>query len=186
MPYRSQSRGCHVTISVVMQTTLGNRVLLHPFCNEAISGTQERYVSDRRKWSPYGRQKNWQSYRHFKIEVTLVGSDGDKKDVVDLESRGPRRQRSSSKHYETLDFLAHSFQNLYHSRVGTSETTAFRGCIPMNTDIIGTNVSAAYFGLYGNLPLQGSYIVFYVVCSALVFYRLLRDDIDGPGAAPRR
>ena len=52
--------------------------------------------------------------------------------------------------------------------------------------IIGTNVSAVYFGLYANPLLQWSYIVFFIVCAALVFYRLLHDDIDGPGAAPRR
>lgn len=52
--------------------------------------------------------------------------------------------------------------------------------------IVGTNVSATYFGLYGNLLLQGFYIVFTIVCSALVFYILLRDDVDGPQAALRR
>lgn len=52
--------------------------------------------------------------------------------------------------------------------------------------IIGTNVSATYFGLYGNFLLQGSYIIFILICSAFVFNALLRDDIDGPGAAIRR
>ncbi len=52
--------------------------------------------------------------------------------------------------------------------------------------IIGTNVSAAYFGLYGNLLLQVFYIVFFLVCAALVFQILLRRDIDGPSAVFRR
>lgn len=52
--------------------------------------------------------------------------------------------------------------------------------------IIGTNVSTTYFGLYGNLHLQEFYIVFILVCSAIVFYFLLRDDFDGPNAALRR
>lgn len=52
--------------------------------------------------------------------------------------------------------------------------------------ILGTIVSAAYFGLYGNLLLQENYIVFFIVCAALVFYILLHDDVDGPRAAPRR
>ena len=53
-------------------------------------------------------------------------------------------------------------------------------------NIMGTNISAAYFGLYGNLLLQGSYFLFYVVCATLVFYLLLRDNIDGPCAMFRR
>lgn len=53
-------------------------------------------------------------------------------------------------------------------------------------NVMGTNISAAYFGLYGNLLLQGFYILFYVLCATLVFYHLLRDNIDGPRAIFRR
>lgn len=52
--------------------------------------------------------------------------------------------------------------------------------------IVGTNVSSTYFGLYGNLSLQRLYFVLIVVCSVFATRNLLRDDIDGPGAAPRR
>lgn len=52
--------------------------------------------------------------------------------------------------------------------------------------IIGTNVSAAYFGLYGILHLQVFYTFFYIACAALVFRFLLRDNIDGPGAVFKR
>lgn len=49
--------------------------------------------------------------------------------------------------------------------------------------IIATNVSSAYFGLDGNLSLQVTYIALLIVCSILVFHHLLRENIDGPGAA---
>ena len=52
--------------------------------------------------------------------------------------------------------------------------------------VMGTIISAAYFGLYGNPGLQGIYILFFVVCTARAFYLLLCNDIDGPGAVLQR
>ena len=52
--------------------------------------------------------------------------------------------------------------------------------------VMGTIVSAAYFGLYGNPVLQGLYILLSVVCTVCAFYLLLRNDIDGPGAVFQR
>ena len=52
--------------------------------------------------------------------------------------------------------------------------------------VMGTIISAAYFGLYGNPLLQSFYILFLVVCAARAFYLLLRNDIDGPGAVLQR
>lgn len=52
--------------------------------------------------------------------------------------------------------------------------------------IIGTSISSTYFGLYGNLSLQARYLIMIVVCSVVAFCHLLRDDVDGPGAASRR
>ena len=52
--------------------------------------------------------------------------------------------------------------------------------------VTGTITSSAYFGLYGNALLQGIYILLFVVCAALVFYLLLDDNIDGPGAVFQR
>ena len=52
--------------------------------------------------------------------------------------------------------------------------------------IMGTNISSAYFGLYGNPLLQGLYMLFLVVCAACAFYLLLHNDIDGPSAVFRR
>ena len=46
--------------------------------------------------------------------------------------------------------------------------------------ITGTNVSAAYFGLYGEILLQVSYTAFFTVCAAFVFCILLHKDLDGP------
>lgn len=51
---------------------------------------------------------------------------------------------------------------------------------------IGTNISSTYFGLYGSLPLQNLYFMLIVACSVFAFCNLLRDDVDGPGAAIRR
>ena len=52
--------------------------------------------------------------------------------------------------------------------------------------VMGTIISAAYFGLYGNPLSQSFYILFLVVCAARAFYLLLRNDIDGPGAVLQR
>lgn len=52
--------------------------------------------------------------------------------------------------------------------------------------VTGTMISSAYFGLYGNVLLQGIYILFFIVCAALVFYLLMQDNIDGPGAIFQR
>ncbi|KAM0806227.1 hemolysin-III related-domain-containing protein [Usnea florida] len=53
-------------------------------------------------------------------------------------------------------------------------------------NIVGTNVSATYFGLYDNRFAQESHMLFIIACSAFVFYALLRDDTDGPRAAQKR
>ena len=53
-------------------------------------------------------------------------------------------------------------------------------------NVMGTIISAAYFGLHGSPILQGFYILFIVVCTARAFYLLLRNDIDGPGAILQR
>ena len=53
-------------------------------------------------------------------------------------------------------------------------------------NVMGTIISAAYFGLYGSPVLQCFYILFIVVCTARAFYLLLRNDIDGPGAILQR
>lgn len=52
--------------------------------------------------------------------------------------------------------------------------------------IFGTIVSATYFGSYNDLVFTRSYIALFTVASMIVFLILLRDDIDGAGAAPRR
>ena len=52
--------------------------------------------------------------------------------------------------------------------------------------ITGTNVSAAYFGLYDDRLLQASYIVFFPICATLVFYILWRYDLDGPSVVYQR
>ena len=52
--------------------------------------------------------------------------------------------------------------------------------------VMGTLISAAYFGLYGNPFLQGFYISFFFSCAVLAFYLLLYDDIDGPAAVVQR
>ena len=52
--------------------------------------------------------------------------------------------------------------------------------------VMGTNISAAYFGLYGDPLLQSFYILVLVVCAACAFYLLLRNDIDGPHAVSQR
>ena len=52
--------------------------------------------------------------------------------------------------------------------------------------IFGTIVSATYFGSYNDLLFNRCYIALFTVCSVIVFRILLRDDIDGPGAAPQR
>ena len=52
--------------------------------------------------------------------------------------------------------------------------------------VMGTNISAAYFGLYGDPLLQSFYILFLVLCAACAFYLLLRNDIDGPRAVSQR
>ena len=52
--------------------------------------------------------------------------------------------------------------------------------------VVGTNISAAYFGLHGHPLVQSLYILFLVVCAARAFYLLLRNDIDGPGAVLQR
>ena len=79
---------------------------------------------------------------------------------------------------------------IYHGSNAHSEHIS-RQCLKLDyfgiiLSIIGTVISATYFGLHGNLILQMSHIVFFIACSALVFYVLLRDDIDGPRAAPKR
>ena len=53
-------------------------------------------------------------------------------------------------------------------------------------NIVGTNVSGTYFGLYDNPIAQESHMLFIIVCSALVFLALLREDADGPRAAQQR
>ena len=53
-------------------------------------------------------------------------------------------------------------------------------------NVMGTIISAAYFGLYGSPVLQGFYILFIVICTACAFYILLRNDIDGPDAVLQR
>lgn len=52
--------------------------------------------------------------------------------------------------------------------------------------VMGTNIAAAYFGLYGKPRLQGLYVLFIVICAAHAFYRLWRNNIDGPGAVFQR
>ena len=52
--------------------------------------------------------------------------------------------------------------------------------------IFGTIVSATYFGSYDDLLFKSSYITLFIVCAMIVFRVLLREDIDGPGAAPQR
>ena len=52
--------------------------------------------------------------------------------------------------------------------------------------VTGTNISAAYFGLYGNLRLQIFYVLFFIICAAIVFHLFLRKGMDGLDAVVKR